>query len=167
MKKLTCCLVFIWLFLSMNHAYAQDAKFQSLIIYNFTKLLDWPGKMENFTIKILGNAELYKELKEYVVDRKVGGTLEFDIQKAEPGMYENCQMLFVGMTECGNLDQIIKTMQGKSVLIITEKPDLIVKGAGISLVKIDGAWNYQYNEENIKKLGIKISLDFKELGIPK
>ena len=45
--------------------------------------------------------------------------------------------------------------------------DLTPKGAGISFVKIDGTWKFLYKEENIKKKGLKVSLDFKELGIAK
>ena len=146
---------------------AQDAKFQALIIYNFTKLIDWPNKSGNFTVKILGNSELAKELKDFTVDRKAGGKQIFDIVKVEPDNIDNCQVLFIGISECENLHQIIEKIGKNPTLIITEKPDLISKGAGISFVKMDGTWKFQFREENIKKYGLKVSLDFKELGIPK
>jgi len=156
----------IFLYIS-NNTLAQDTKFQSLIIYNLTKLLDWPDKSGNFTIKIIGNTELTKELKEFTNERKAGGKQDFDIQKVEIGNIDNCHILFIGAQDCANTESIVKTVGSKPVLVITEKPDLTSKGAGISLDKMDGVWKFQYSEENIKKAGIKISMDFKELGIPK
>jgi hypothetical protein len=160
------CLVFS-LLLQNSYLRGQDAKFQSLIVYNLTKLLDWPDKTGNFTVRIIGNSELVKELKEFTSERKAGGKQDFDIQKAEANEIGQCNIVFVGTSECSNLEQIIKLVGSKPVLIITEKPDLTSKGAGISLIKEDGGWKFQYKEENIKKLGIKISMDFKELGIAK
>jgi hypothetical protein len=167
MKYLTKILLISFLLLFSFKLIAQDAKFQSLIIYNLTKLLDWPDKTGNFTIKILGNTELVKELKEFTSDRKAGGRQDFDIQKADISNIGQCQMLFVGSSDCENIDQIIKSVGLSPILVITEKPDLTAKGAGISFVKIDGAWKFQYKEDIIKKSGIKVSLDFKELGIAK
>lgn len=146
---------------------AQDAKFQALIIYNLTKLIDWPNKTGNFTVKVFGNSDLAKELKDFTIERKAGGKQAFDIQKIESGSFDNCQILFVGTTECGNIEEIVDKVGNNPTLIITEKSDLTIKGAGISFIKIEGVWKFQYKEENIKKYGLKISLDFKELGIPK
>lgn len=162
--------VFFIVFLFLNQSIvikAQDAKFQALIVYNMTKLIDWPNKTGNFTVKILGNSELVKELKDFTVDRKAGGKQPFEIMKIEAGNYSNCHILFVGSSECGNIDQIASAIGNSPILLITEKPDLTSKGAGVSLIKSEGNWKFQYNEANIKKNGLKVSLDFKELGIAK
>jgi hypothetical protein len=115
----------------------------------------------------LGNSDLAKELKDFTADRKAGGKQVFDIQKVETSNIENCHILFIGTSECGNLDQIISKIGNAPTLIITEKPDLTPKGAGISFVKMEGTWKFQFKEENIKKNGLKVSMDFKELGISK
>jgi hypothetical protein len=167
MKHILSTFLIGCLLLSSFNVLGQDAKFQSLIIYNLTKLLDWPDKSGNFTIKVIGNSDLVKELKEFTNERKAGGRQDFDIQKVDIGNIGPCQMLFVGATDCGSIEQIVKSLENKPTLIITEKPDLTPKGAGISFVKLEGVWKFQYKEENIKKLGIKVSMDFKELGIAK
>ena len=167
MKTLGYIFIIGSLLLHFSTTYAQDTKFQSLIIYNFTKLLDWPNEDGDFTIKIIGNAELTKELKEFTNERKAGGKLDFNIQKSELTNLDDCQIVFIGAQECGNTESIVKAIGSKPILVVTEKPDLTSKGAGVSLIKTDGVWKFQYNEENIKKAGIKVSLDFKELGIPK
>lgn len=167
MRQFTITFLAIFMLHANYKIIAQDAKFQSLIVYNLTKLLDWPNKTGNFTVRIIGNSDLVKELKEFTNERKAGGVQNFDIQKTEISSIDQCNMLFIGASECGNLDQIIKTVGAKPILIVTEKPDLTPKGAAISLIKDEGVWKFQYKEDNIKKLGIKVSMDFKELGIAK
>ncbi|MFN8257160.1 MAG: YfiR family protein [Bacteroidales bacterium] len=167
MKKIQFFLTLLLLMPLFNGIFAQDVKFQALMIYNFTKLIDWPNKSGNFVIKVVGNPELAKELKEFTVDRKAGGKQDFDIQKAEMVNIDNCNILFIGIAESGNLEQILNKLGTNPTLIVTEKSDLVVKGAGVSFVKTEGSWKFQYSEENIKKKGLKISLDFKELGIAK
>ena len=166
MKRVIYLLVLL-LIANLAKVQAQDAKFQALIIYNFTKLIDWPNKSGNFTVKVLGNSELVKELKDFTVDRKAGGKQTFDISKVELNNIDNCQVLFVGTSESENLDQIIEKVGNSPTLVITEKSDLTSKGAGISFIKMEGTWKFQFKEENIKKNGLKVSLDFKELGIAK
>ena len=104
MKKTYSLMAFIVLVFGINQLTAQDAKFESLIIYNITKLIHWPNKAGNFTVKIIGNVDLVKELKDFTkVPLKSGETktLRFTIDKeklsffnqklewvAEPGEFE-------------------------------------------------------------------------------
>jgi hypothetical protein len=144
---------------------AQDAKFQSLIIYNFTKLLDWPDKSGDFVIEVVGNAELAKELTDFTQSRKVAGVQNIVVKKVLPADVSNAQIVIVGLTESDKLGDIISKVGSRNVLIVTEKKGLTKKGAGISLMKESGTWQFQFNENNIKKYGLKISADFRELGV--
>ncbi len=143
----------------------QDAKFQALIIYNFTKLIDWPDKSGSFVITIVGNTELAKELKDFTANRKVGGIQEIAVEKLLVNEINNAQILYVGLTESANLTTIIEKMGSNNTLLITEKSGLTDKGAGISFIKKSGAWKFQFKESNIKNQGLKVSSDFKGLGI--
>jgi len=145
----------------------QNAKFQSLIIYNFTKLLDWPDKSGDFVISVIGNAELAKELKEFTQNRKAGGVQQIVVKKELIDELTDCQIIFVGLQESNNLEKIIERVGNKNILLVTEKNGLTDKGAGVSFVKKNNTWEFQYNETNIKKYGLKVSSDFKVLGIAK
>lgn len=157
-------LVFILLGNQFN-TIGQDAKFQALIMYNFTKLIDWPDKSGNFVITIIGNAELAKELKEFTTNRKVSGIQEITIEKLLVSEITKSQILYVGLAESNNLEKIIEKIGTNNTLLITEKSGLTDKGAGISFVKKSGTWKFQFKESNIKNQGLKVSSDFKGLGI--
>lgn len=165
MKYLTLLMLLFVLLGNHFNVNGQDAKFQALIIYNFTKLLDWPDKSGNFVINVIGNAELTKELKEFTANRKAGGVQEIIVEKVLISELANCQMVYVGSSESNNLDKIIEKIGSNNTLLITEKYGLTDKGAGISFVKKSGAWKFQFSASNIKNQGLKVSSDFKELGI--
>ncbi|MEN8119363.1 MAG: YfiR family protein [Bacteroidota bacterium] len=167
MKYLTILMLLFILFGNRFNANGQDEKFQALIMYNFTKLLDWPDKSGDFVISVIGNVELVKELKEYTADRKAGGVQDIIVKKVLISELGNCQMIYVGSSESSNLNKIIEIMGSNNTLLITEKNGLTDEGASISFVKINGAWKFQFNELNIKTQGLKVSSDFKELGIAK
>ena len=77
-------------------ANGQDAKFQALIMYNFTKLLDWPDKSGDFVINIIANENLTKELKDFTTERKVGGLQKIIVNNVLISEIINCQILYVG-----------------------------------------------------------------------
>ena len=167
MKYLTILVLLFVLIGNRFNATAQDAKFQALIMYNFTKLLDWPDKSGDFVINVIGNVDLAKELKEFTANKKAGGVQEIIVKKVLVNELLDCQMIYVGSSESGNLDKIIEIIGGNNTLLVTEKNGLTDKGASISFVKINGNWKYQFSESNIKTQGLKVSSDFKELGIAK
>ncbi|MCF6240527.1 MAG: YfiR family protein [Bacteroidales bacterium] len=165
MKKLIFVFFLVFFVFGKYTVNAQDAKFQSLIIYNFTKLLDWPDKSGDFIIEVVGNAELAKELKDFTQTRKVAGMQNIVVKKVLPADVSNAQIIVVGYADSDKLESIIEKAGNRNTLIVTEKSGLTKKGAGISLKKEKGVWQFQYDEQNIKKYGLKISADFKELGI--
>ena len=163
MKKLVLLLLVV--FLISTNIYAQDAKFKALIIYNFTKLLDWPDKTGDFTIEVVANADLAKELKDFTQTRKVAGKQNIIVKKVTVSEVSNAQIVIIGLSESDKLSEIIAKAGLRNTLIVTEKNGLTNKGAGISLIKDKGTWRFKYNEANIKKYGLKVSADFKELGV--
>ncbi len=166
MMKKIAFLLLLFVFVFQNKIlYAQDAKFQSLIIYNFTKLLDWPDKSGDFVIEVVGNPELAKELKDFTATRKVAGVQNIVVKKVLPADVHNAQIIVVGLADSDKLENIIAKAGTRNVLIVTEKSGLTRKGAGISLMKDKGVWRFKYDEDNIKKYGLRISADFRELGI--
>ena len=167
MKKISILTLLLVFLTGYSNVIGQDSKFQALIMYNFTKLLDWPDKSGDFIISVVSNDELAKELTDFTANRKVGGIQNIVVNKVMVNDLTKCQIIFVGVSESSSLNEIIQKASGKNTLLITEKNGLTDQGAGISFVKKNGAWKFQFNEVNIKKQGLKVSSDFKGLGIAK
>ncbi len=163
MKKITTIILISFLLLASN-VFSQDSKFHALMVYNFTKLIDWPDKNGNFSIHILGNSGITKELKDFTEGRKAGGLQNIVVEKVTEESIRKCHILIISSSDNNRLASVLSKIKGQNVLIVTEKAGMTGKGAGIAFFSKGGAWKYQYNEGNITAMGLKMSSDFKQLG---
>ncbi len=73
MKRIcfTLCVVFLF-----TTAYMQNTipKAQTLFIYNFALLTEWPQQYLNgpFVIGVIGESDIFSELNSYTADKRVG-----------------------------------------------------------------------------------------------
>ncbi|HEY4787580.1 MAG TPA: YfiR family protein [Bacteroidales bacterium] len=143
------------------------AKDQSKFIYNFTREIEWPSdyKSGSFTILVLGSAEVYGELKNYLNDKTVAG--QHIILKSVGSIEEinKCHVLFVGKGNAQDIQTIRKKLSNSKTLIITDKKEGVRDGAGISFVTMSGRLNYEISPENIVKMGLKYSPDLVDMAV--
>ena len=153
--------------MSVGIVKSQDAKFQAMIIYNFTRTLQWPAESQkgDFVINVLGESEIFKEMKSFSSDQTVRGEQKIVVQKVTLETVGKCQILIVTKSKSAELVSAIGKLQGKGTLIISEQNDKMSEGAGISFTKDEnGIVKYQYSEKNIKSQAIDISTSFREVG---
>src|SRR6056297_937444 len=148
MKKLISYFLLLLLVLSITDLKAQNEKFKALFMYNFTKYIEWPGAKNtgDFVIGILGNSPIKKELEVIATKKKVGG------QPINMKVYNsvneigNCHILFIPPGKSSSLNAVKKQVSGQGVLVITDKPGLARKGAGINYVLAGGRQDFEINK---------------------
>jgi hypothetical protein len=149
---------------------AQEAKFQAMFVYNFTRILQWPESAQkgDFVIGVYGDSEILKELKSFTQDKKVRGEQKITVQKVTLNDVGTCHIVIVTKSKTGELSQIVEQSSGKFDLIICENPGKTPDGAAICFSKDEsGIVIYEYNEKNIKKQNIGVSTSFRESGVAK
>jgi len=164
MRKFGLLLISV-LFLSF--AQAQDAKFQAMAIYNFTRTLQWPQDSQtgNFVITVLDDGDLYNELVSFTEGKKVRGEQKIVVQKASGMNIGKCQILVVPKSRNSELVKIAGNYTSSGTLIVTEQSNQVKKGAAVSFFKDDSdVIRYQYNAANISSQNISVSTSFKQIG---
>lgn len=170
MKNLTIILVVF--LLGNNYLFAQqDAKFQAIFLYNFTRQLGWPDdyRSGDIIIKVLGDSDVVEELNNFAKNNPVNG--QNVVSKAtNTSSIGKCHILFIPASKTTQLASVVSSVKNQSTLIVTESAGQTSKGAGISFVNIkesDGSniLKYQYNVKNISSKNIKVSSNFMTLGI--
>lgn len=166
MKKIFT--TFIALFL-MSAAYMQTTipKAQTLFIYNFSRLIEWPANYRtgNFVIGILGTTEVASELEAYTKGKKVGTQNIEIIRYKAPAEIQTCHILFVPFARTKQVAEVIASMNGKSTLIITEKSGALDDGAAINFVILQDKMKFELKAENANKFGIKFSSKLQEMSL--
>lgn len=152
-------------------SFSQEAKFEAIFLYNFTRQLGWPEeyKTGDIQIMVLGSSEIIDQINTFAKDKPISGQ-NVVAKSTTIDKIENCHILYIPEDKNEQLQEVITKIGDKSVLIVTEKSNQTVNGAGISFtVEKDSeggeVLRYQYNVDNIKKQNIKVSSDFKSLGI--
>lgn len=165
MKKLLTGVIAILL---GSTAYMQTSipKAQSLFIYNFSRMIEWPASYRtgDFIIGVLGTADVAGELEVYTKGKKVGTQNIQVIRYKTPAEIQQCHILFIPFVRTKQLPEVITTISNKSTLIITEKSGALNEGAAINFIIMEDKMKFELKAENANKLGIKFSAKLQEMS---
>lgn len=161
MKQIILSALISLLFFGAN---AQEAKFQAMSVYDFTRMLQWPEEYRqgDFYIKVYGNSEIFEEIKAFTKDKRVRGEQKIIVEKIHTVNPGKCHILIVAESESSKLPQILAA-SNEGTLVVTQKNGMTQQGAGISFIQ-DGKGRYKYNLANISGKHITVSTSFKQIG---
>ena len=158
MKKLNQFLLICFLLFSLG-VKAQDYKFHSVFIYNFTKYIQWPAEYQNgeFVIGVLGNSEITGNLKKMAEIKTVGSQKIAVKEYSDISEVSKCHILFIPSSKSKELENALAKVNSQPTLIITERPGLGEKGSGINFITVDGKLNIELNKSVLESAGLKIA----------
>ncbi len=165
MKRIcfTLCVVFLF-----TTAYMQNTipKAQTLFIYNFALLTEWPQQYLNgpFVIGVIGESDIFSELNSYTADKRVGSQQIKVVQFDSAEEITTCHMLFIPFSQTRLLSKINAHLNGNSTLLITEKNGALNAGSAINFIIIHEKMKFEINVENANKNGIKLSSKLQEMA---
>ena len=162
MKKAILTIFLAAFFINLQ---GQEAKFQAMSVYDFTRMLQWPEEYRqgDFYIKVIGSSDIYDEIKAFTKDKRVRGEQNIVVERVSGNNPGKCHILIVPESESTSLNEILANIDTKGTLVVTQKTGLTHKGAGISFIQ-DGKGRYRYNLANISDKQITVSTSFKQIG---
>ena len=155
------------LFASVAYMQTTIPKAQTLFIYNFSRLIEWPANYRTgpFVIGVLGSPEVSSELEIYTKGKKVGSQDISIIRYKSPQEISICHILFVPFSKTKQVPEILGILNGKSTLIITEKAGALEEGSAINFVILQDKMKFELKPENAIKFGIKFSSKLQEMSM--
>ena len=139
---------------------------QSMFIYNFSRLIQWPAASTNgeFIIGVYGDNEVYNSLSSFVANKKVG-TQSIVVKKFDdPQSISRCQILFVGDSKISKFPEVIGRIQGFNSLVITEKRGMINSGSAIDFILVEDKLKFVMNRENAVKYNLTVSKSLEDMA---
>jgi hypothetical protein len=167
MKKTLFTIIIALFFSSVAYMQSTIPKAQTMFIYNFSRLIEWPpsARSGNFVIGVFGATEITMELELYTKGKKVG-TRDIVIQRYKAlEEISGCHILFVPFEKTKRMPEILNQVNGKSTLIITEKSGALSEGAAINFLLIEDKLKFEIKPENASKYGIKLSAKLQEMSM--
>ena len=139
---------------------------QSMFIYNFSRLIQWPASYNTgeFVIGVMGNNDLYNTLVSYVANKKVGSQPIAVKHFSNPVDISKCHIIFIGNTKIGLLNEIIAKLQGSNSLIITERRGSIDAGSAIDFFMEGDKLKFVMNTQNAQKYNLTVSKSLSDMA---
>ncbi len=145
-----------------------EAKVKAAYIFNFLTFVSWEldeKRTEAGTVKIcvLGEDPVFDLLSELSRQQIRGHTL--DVQSIrDVSNIANCHMLVIGRSESSQLQQVLASLQGKSILTVSDIPGFSHEGGVIGFVKEGGRIKLEINQRAAAQAKLKISAKLLELA---
>jgi uncharacterized protein DUF4154 len=152
-------LSWLWLTLAVfgavaGRAYAAPSEYQvkAVFLFNFAQFVDWPAEafprpQAPFVIGVLGEDPFGARLDEVVRGERVNGRPLVVERYRSVAEIRNCNILFIGNSEAGHLDEILAALKGRSILTVGDADAGGQRGVMIRLV----------NENNRIRLRIDVA----------
>ena len=121
-------------------AHGQDAtpseyQMKAAYLYNFAKYVDWPAAAlpdhAPLVIGVFGDDPFGGALDEILHNKVISGHTLMARHFALLRDVTNCQVLFISGSEKKHWPEILKTLQGSSVLTVSENWDQFTQGGGM------------------------------------
>ncbi len=166
MKKLLLLFAVLF-FVQLSYSQTEIPRAQSIFIYNFTRLVEWPEsyKSGDFIIGVLGNSDIYSELEAYTTGKKVGMQSIVIKRFKDISEVDKCHILFVSYNKSTGLPDILKKTDSSPTLIIGEKKNIMNEGAGIGFVLVDDKLKFELNIPSATRNGLKVNSKLQEMAM--
>ena len=172
MKKLLKLSIILILFGSWSSDSVQlrnentPAIIKASFVYNFAKLVGWPDKKSdgNFTIGILGEANLYKQIVEKYSGKQIGNQTIEIVQLLSPEQMPDLHILFISRATSDVTPTVSAKLNKNHTMIITEDDTGLSNGATLNFVVVDNQQKFEISETNAATQGLTIGMTLKSLA---
>jgi hypothetical protein len=137
-----------WLWLALTllasgcvAALAAPAEYQvkAVFLFNFAQCVDWPAEAfprpdAPFVIGVLGQDPFGAQLDEVVRGETVNSRPLVVERYRDVAQIRACNILFIGSTEAGHLEEIVAALKGRSILTVGDADPAGQRGVMIRLV---------------------------------
>jgi YfiR/HmsC-like len=139
-------------------AQTTNHKVYSLFIVNIAKYTSFPNSGSNFNIVVVGKSDVYDELLKVASAKDVNGKKLIVTKTDDASKITDAQIIYLSDGKSSSLPELIKKLEGKPVMIISEREGLFKKGAGLSfIISEDSKLRVDVNKTDLEKRQIKIS----------
>lgn len=156
--------------LGLASVYAQDRpthEIHAAMLYNFIKYVQWPdeGSGGDFVVGVIGEDNVYNTLKQWY-DGKPKGSKKYVIKKlSSPSDASSCHVVYIGKAKSRELDEVVASTSGKSVLTITDGNGLAEKGSCINFKVVNGRLKFELNQGTVASSNLKVSGQLSSMAI--
>lgn len=150
-----------------------EYELKAIYLYNFLQFVQWPEEKCHFPgghaqeITVVGDTSLQPvllSLQAKLREKNKDLTLVFHDSYQEGMDLSNCCLLFIASSERKRLSAILKSLDGKQVLTVTDDDDDVGSGVMITLLSREKKIRWAVNRKPVTEAGLKMSAKLLEIA---
>ena len=167
------CLLGLALGTFFSSAYGQapanlEYRVKAEILYNIARFVEWPAGAlavgSPVTFCVLGADPFGPVLDDALRGKRIGNRPIVLNRYRELEQAGACQVLFIGASESGRVDQIIGNLGTRNTLTVSEAPHFAERGGMIDFILDRGRVRFEVNVSATERAGLRISSQVLELA---
>jgi YfiR/HmsC-like len=139
-----------------------DYEVKTAFLFNFAKFIDWPpnsfaSPQSTFTICVLGQNPFGNILDDALQGKMIGDRPLVVRRLRDKTEARQCQMVFISSSESAHLAEIIGSLNGANVLLVSDINGFATSGGTIEFTLDDNHVGFRINTDAVGRSGLKFS----------
>ena len=148
-----------------------DYRIKAAFLYHFGQFVEWPANAfanagSPLIIGVLGDDPFHGDLEGITAGKSINGHPVVVRHIKALSDVKGCHILFIAASEKDQEREVLKSMDGASVLTVGETDDFIQAGGMINFIIEDSQVHFQINNDAARAVGLKISSKLIKLSRP-
>ena len=139
-----------------------EYEIKAAFLFNFAKFVEWPdwamdATGNSFVIGILGKDPFNNALEQTIGEKTVRGAPLRISRFSRVEDVGPCHILFISGSEKNNLPAVLKSLEGRDILTVSDMPDFARFGGMITLYTENNKVRFMINTRSAEKAGLRLS----------
>lgn len=152
-----------------DEASSLEYQVKAAFLVKFAMFVEWPAAArsdvkEPFTIGILGDDPFGKGFDDAIKSERVNHRPVALRRASGLSELEDCQVIFICASEANRLEELLREVEDRPVLIVGDAPDFAKRGGMIGFIKEDGKMRFEINIAATEHAGLKLSAKLLQVG---
>jgi hypothetical protein len=142
---------------------------EAAYLYNFGKFIQWPADSASasqpFSICILGVDNFGRKLDDLIANDTIQGRKIVARHITTPDSIDNCQIVFLGLSEDAHLKKDLDALDKKPILTVSNIPQFLERGGMIQFLVQDRRVRFAVNLPAAERTGLALSSELLKVAV--
>jgi hypothetical protein len=143
-----------------QEAVYRDDEVKAAFLYHFATFVQWPETSQTgevFSVAVLGADDIVAELERFLPGREIQGRPIKVRRLRSLAQLGDAAVLFIGATQNSQLPHLIRKVQDRPMLVVTEAPGALKAGSTINFRIVDDRVRFEISLIAAERAGLVLS----------
>ncbi|WP_067517666.1 YfiR family protein [Endozoicomonas ascidiicola] len=153
-----------WAPISAANEATKEDRVKAAIVFKLTKFITWPAKKQTLALCVIGSGGINSELAKINHKFSMGRRISVTHKAPAAPLDKLCDMVYVHNIKNIDVATVLKKLQKKPVLTISDNDDFAFQGGVIELFRTGSKIRFAISKGSTRNAGLSISPQLMKLA---